>query len=740
MTLHRRQFLLFFGAAVGTALLKAPSAARETTLPFTLATSPENISFSPVKVPIPLTITGIVPAEQINAYQNYTVVDDLVLPEGFTYQVIASWGDPLGDSRFGYNNDYLAYIATGSDAGLLAINFEYISGQTWMDTYPMVIGKELPFQAVAEAIASKGNTSINAYALTEDDPLKQQIKLIAKEAFIDQGIGIMSLKRNPDGTWERTNLKSDRRITGISGLEDGRYVKSTGPATIVFNKSDKLGYEDNLGDKIIGSFSNCAGGKTPWGTIFSAEENYQDQVPEGVRADGSSLDPARVPFELASDEIYGRANVFGLAGNKYGWMVEVDPANPDDYGTKHTWLGRFRHEAVAVRAVPDKKLAAYSGCDRRGGHVYKFISTEPVVKVDDRSNSRLFAQGMLYGAKFNPDYTGKWIALEPGTPVDPVLPSQVVGTDGEGMVPLPNSDRAQGGFIPFTNDTAVALYKQKFKTLGDLYLGSDEEKQGAILIDAHFAANAAGITCTARPEDAEVTSDGTVFIAFTSENPGGDGGPHKHMAQNPQDPSVPYEYGWVVRIVEDNQNPEALTFRWDALALGGEPYLEGMGFSNPDNLAIDSKGHLWMVTDMSTSGHNQAVPPGRKVEGKPLSLKNLTGIFGNNTAWCIPLTGPSAGNAYPFAIGPTETELCGLEFSPDEKSLFLAVQHPGEVTGIRANLNSETREFALKTTDGQEFIQKREVPLGSNWPGRQANDPPRPSVVAVRRIDNNSIV
>jgi secreted PhoX family phosphatase len=55
-------------------------------------------------------------------------------------------------------------------------------------------------------------------------------------------------------------------------------------------------------------------------------------------------------------------------------MVEVDPANPDDYGTKHTWLGRFRHEAVAFLAQTVQPLAVYSGCDRRGGHVYKFVS------------------------------------------------------------------------------------------------------------------------------------------------------------------------------------------------------------------------------------------------------------------------------------------------------------------------------------------------------------------------------
>ncbi|HAG83428.1 MAG TPA: phosphatase, partial [Cyanobacteria bacterium UBA12227] len=160
----------------------------------------------------------------------------------------------------------------------------------------------------------------------------------------------------------------------ISGLEDNRYLKATGPAVTIFRKQKGQGYIDQLGDRIIGTFQNCAGGSSPWGTVFSAEENFQDQVPEPVYADGTSFEPEITPFIINDKNIGGFGNVFGLAGNKYGWMVEIDPANPNDYGTKHTWLGRFRHEAVAFKVVKGKPLAVYSGCDRRGGHIYKFVS------------------------------------------------------------------------------------------------------------------------------------------------------------------------------------------------------------------------------------------------------------------------------------------------------------------------------------------------------------------------------
>ncbi|MGK7884597.1 MAG: PhoX family phosphatase, partial [Crocosphaera sp.] len=425
----------------------------------------------------------------------------------------------------------------------------------------------------------------------------------------------------------------------------------------------------------------------------------------------------------------GRGNVFGLAGNKYGWMVEVDPSDKNDYGTKHTWLGRYRHEAVAFRAESGKKLAVYSGCDRRGGHVYKFVSEKTIVDPKDKNNSCCMDSGMLYGAVFNPDGTGKWVRLTPETPVDPVLPSKVQG----GLVTLPNSDRRVGGIMEVTEDQEIIPFKNQFKTLADLYTGTYEEKQGAILIDAHFAANAAGITCTARPEDTEIGKDGTLFITFTSGTPGGDGGPDQGVFRGPNG-EMNYEYGWIMKIMEDKNDPAAMTFRWDILATGGEPALGGMGFSNPDNLMFDQKGDLWMVTDMSTSRHNREIKQ-RVQDGEAVGTSSLVGIFGNNTVWYLPLQGENKGMAFPFAIGPMEVEMTGPWLTEDQQTLFLAVQHPGETYGTRPNMASEVREFSILTTSGEEFKQTRTVPLGSNWPGKQVNDPPRPAVIAVRSVD-----
>lgn len=732
MSLNRRQFLLFFGATAGTAALGSfPSASMGGLGQPALAST--GLAFKPVKLPMPLKTAGLGTEQQMADYSSFAVVDDLVLPEGYVYDVIAAWGDPVGDDHFGYNNDYLSYVETAPGQGLLSINFEYISGGTWMETYSQVMGKSLPFEAVAAAVAAAGDDGVDAFSLPEGDPLKAQIQAIAEAALSDLGLGVISVRKTASGGWERTNGGTDRRITGISGLRDGRYLSATGPAAAVFRKTSGSGYIDGLGDRIVGTFANCAGGTTPWGTMISAEENYQDYVPEGVNADGTAFSPAEKTFAIDPDGLNGLGNVLGLAGNKYGWMVEVDPANPNDSGTKHTWMGRYRHEAVGIRATANQKLAMYSGCDRRGGHLYKFVSAGTLVDPKAKSNSRLLTDGMLYAAKFNADGTGRWIALKADTPVDPTLPSQLEG----GMITLPQ--RPEGGFTKVDADEQLTAFKAQFSTLGDLYTGSRIEQQGAILIDAHFAANAIGATPTARPEDTMVHPDGSLFIAFTSGSPGGDGGPHKAIFKGPNGES-PYEHGWIVKLREDDNDPAAMTFRWETLGVGGEPAEGGLGFSNPDNLDIDARGNLWMVTDISSDKHNRAVPSRVDSEGKAVSQSNLRGLFGNNSIWYMPLQGENAGQAFVFGYGPMDSEMTGPFITADMKSLFISAQHPGEINGIRKDMAAETRAFAMTTTDDKAFMQQRQVPIGSNWPAKTANAAPRPAVVVIHKANGGDLV
>jgi uncharacterized protein len=260
------------------------------------------------------------------------------------------------------------------------------------------------------------------------------------------------------------------------------------------------------------------------------------------------------------------------------------------------------------------------------------------------------------------------------------------------------------------SDREAQTFAQTYKTLGDLYSGSELEKQGAILIDAHSAANACGGTCTARPEDTEVAPDGSLYIAFTS-------GSADEQGDSPKW-ETPYFHGFIMHLTETGNEPAALTFNWKMFALGGDPAQGGAGFANPDNLLIDRASNLWVVTDM----------------GAP------KGYFGNDGIWFMPTEGRDRGKAYLFAIGPMECELTGPFMSHDQQTLFLSVQHPGERNSTRKNNASETVEFKIKTVNGQQFTQQRQIPIGSNFPSNQPNQPPKPTVVAIVRENGNAIV
>ncbi|NJK34903.1 MAG: DUF839 domain-containing protein [Oscillatoriales cyanobacterium SM2_2_1] len=745
MSFNRRQFLTLFGVSTasvtfGSVLPGCQEVSAPPVPPPITPTIPAGLNFIPIPSVMPLAMDSTPKEKQIELLSRVEIQDDLVLPAGYAYQVLATWGDRVGDGRFGYNNDYVSFVPTGNDEGFLTVNFEYISARPWLGAIAQVSSKKLPIAAATAALAKQNGQKIDVSSLGDPD-LAAQCREIAQEALLDLGIGVIKIKRNAQGQWERTPSPADRRITGLSGYAvdrdvpaDEKLIKSSGPATEVFLKQDTISsVRDDLGDRIIGTFGNCAGGTTPWGTVLSAEENFQNLVPEPVYADGTPFPPSEVPFVLTPDSLDGLGNPFALAGHKYGWIVEVDPSNPQDYGTKHTWLGRYRHEAVGIRVDAGKPLAFYSGCDRRGGHLYKFVSKDAVRDPKSKENSKLLTEGMLYAAKFNPDGTGIWLPLRPETAVNPDLPSDHLG----GMIPLPK--RPDGGIVRITKDEEIESFKQQFATLADLYQGTPTEQQGAILIDAHFAGNAIGATGTARPEDTVVDSKGSLFIAFTSGAPSkSSGGPNKNIFRGPNG-SDNYEHGWIMRLDEDKNEPAALSFKWQMMATGGEPAQGGMGFSNPDNLAFDPAGNLWMVTDMSGVRVNQAVPAGRQANGKPLTSTELVGLYGNNSIWHIPLQGEHAGKAFLFGYGPMECETTGPCFTTDGKTLFLAVQHPGEIYGARQDGAQEERTLALKTVDGQEFLQSRVVPLGSNWPAKTANAAPRPAVVAIYRLDGAAL-
>ncbi len=511
---------------------------------------------------------------------------------------------------------------------------------------------------------------------------------------------------------------------------------------------------DGLGNQIIGTAFNCSGGTTPWGTVLSAEENFQDTVQEAVNPDGT---------QTAYGE--GLSQAFGLVGEKYGWMVEIDLANPQVRAKKHTALGRFRHENIAFRLQAGEPLVAYMGDDRRGGHTWKFVSSGSLRSLKDRSNSRLFENGTLYVARFNSDGTGEWLPLKLSTKTNPNRPSAIaaieIATLGEakqnGRVQLPKragiaGETTSGGskIVDTTNEVQV-LSDYEGKSLGDFY-----ESQGAVLVDAFLAANLIGGTPSARPEDLEVDArTGHVYISYTDYLAGSDGYPDSRIFQTAKlsdSVTAKQPYGGLYKLMESSANGTGTDFTWTKLKQSGEAGAEnGAGFANVDNLWLDRQGGIWAVTDMSTSRHNGfgtgSQPKAREInhqaKGNP---DGLVGVFGNNWMFHIPLSGPDAGELQPFAYGPVRCEMTGPTWIGEGQAgatLVLSVQHPGEDVPIGAGQAPLSREIEMLDLTGKVFTQQRTVPLGSNWPSNlgyplpdgtvDLQGPPRPAVIGIRR-------
>jgi uncharacterized protein len=511
--------------------------------------------------------------------------DELVLPEGFTYDLIRSTGDPLtADGRtYGDHNDYVAYFpidalegGENSEDGLLWVNHEYV-----------------------------GPLFLSGYTDRKSETEKTPAQIATEKAAV--GGSIFRVGKE-DGTWAFVeDERYNRRIDATTPMD------LTGPAA---GSGEIKGAEE-----VVGTLANCGGGITPWNTVLTCEENFQyyydERSPEGGQEEpGGSEDDAPKPRYRWLDDPDN-----AQPPEHYGWIVEIDPFDPESKSRKHTWLGRIRHENAAIRISGPGKIIVYTGHDQEDQCIYKFVSSGTYDPADREANFDLLTDGMLHVADLA---NGRWVAL-----------------DYENNPIFGNNGYASQADVLVRTSEAAKLAEEE----GDPPIGTPLD----------------------RCEDTEVDPEtAAVYAALTTHEKHGN------------------FYGQILRITEADDDPEATGFAFEVFATGGPQ----TGFASPDNLAFDRDNNLWVVTDISFSKLGDGV----------------YSTFKNNGAFFMPrgIAGPG-GDVLKFASGPIQAELTGSFFTPDGRTLFLSMQHPGE-----------------ETEDADNPI--------STWPG---GDVPKSSLVAI---------
>ncbi|MFD0167538.1 PhoX family protein [Streptomyces decoyicus] len=544
--------------------------------------------------------------------------DAVVVSEGHAQNIVIRWGDPIlrgapafdpdrqsakaQAGQFGYNNDYMAVLDVPDERHrqLMVINHEYTDEQLMFAGYDA----EAPTREQAEIGWAAHGLSV----------------LVVQE---EQRSGRLTAV---------TRHRLSRRITGTTPFE------VTGPAA----GSDLLKTSaDPEGTRILGTLNNCGGGITPWGTVLSGEENFNQYF-----ANGGSVTEPTAAARLKRYGITGGASQrkwerfdqrFDVSRepnevHRFGWVVEIDPYDPEATPRKLTALGRFKHEAAEPRLTADGRPVLYMGDDEKFDYFYKFVSHKRMKRGNSRAarehNRTLLDEGTLYAAKFSGDSAGE--------------------IDGSGKLPKDGEFDGSGEWIPLASgDTSYVP-------------GMTAEE---VYVFTRIAADKVGATKMDRPEDVEPSPrTGRVYIALTNNSDRGKTGKAPADEVNPRNGN---KHGQILELSERWDDPAAGRFHWRLFLVCGDPedpatYFGGFPkdqvspISCPDNLTFDVHGNLWISTDGNALGSHD-------------------GLFG------VATTGGRRGEVKQFLTVPTGAETCGPVVQ--ERRVMVAVQHPGEVDG-----------------------------------------------------------
>ncbi|HET8727871.1 MAG TPA: PhoX family phosphatase [Alphaproteobacteria bacterium] len=566
---------------------------------------------------------------------------------GHSADVLIRWGDPVvrgapafdpenqtaaaQEMQFGYNNDYVGYFplprgSASADHGLLAVNHEY----------------------TAEELMFPGRTGDSVPDLPQE---------LVDVEMAAHGLSVIEVRRAGDGKWQVVpDSEYGRRITALSTP-----MHISGPAA---------GHErlktsaDPSGMTVIGTLNNCAGGATPWGTVLTAEENFHGyfggELPEGHR-EAENYARLGVPDSAyAWSRFHDRFDVSKEPNepNRFGWMVEIDPYDPNSTPIKRTALGRFKHEGAGSIVNSDGRLVAYMGDDERFDYLYKYVSNGTVDLGNPRNNGTILDDGTLYVARFDEDGTVTWLPLVHGQ--DPLT--------------------AENGF----------------------------DSQADVLIETRRAADLLEATPMDRPEDVEPNpTNGKVYVMLTNNS--------RRTAEqvDAANPRPENDYGHIVELTAPGGDHAATTSEWTILVKCGDPSnpaheaawhpetTANGWYGSPDNCAIDNGGRVWVTTD-----------------GNDYEYSGRT-----DGVWAMETGGEMRGLSKLFFRVPVGAEMCGPIFTPDDRTLFLAVQHPGDG-------GEEWPEFGRPSTYADP---------STRWPDFDPDMPVRPSLVVVTKDDGGVI-
>ncbi len=552
-----------------------------------------------------------------------STADTIVVPEGYVATTIAAWGEPIGVPghmpawredvsasaadqavQMGMHHDGIHFyaLAGSSTRGLLAMNHEYVD----------------------DGLLHAGGMA----TWTADK---------VKKAQAAHGVAVIEVERKGEG-WAMVRPSAyARRFTASTPFALG------GPAA---GHPMMKTVADPAGRTVLGTFNNCASGKTPWGTYLSGEENFVfyfglgEAAPDAHQKRWGLRKTAFFRWD-EHDERFNSAkhpNEF----NRFGWVVEIDPMDPTSTPVKRTALGRAAHEGAWIAVTKDGRAVVYSGEDARFEYIYKFVSRDRIAPAGNgmtqaQANRELLDHGTLYVARFDADGSGRWLPL----------------VHGQGPLTAAN------GFAD----------------------------QGEVVIKARQASDALGATKMDRPEWLAIDQQsGEVFCTLTNNSARGAKDQPGVDAANPRANNV---MGQIIRWKEE-RDFDATTMRWSHLVLAGDPAnarpeargnIQGDLFACPDGLTLDARGVLWIQTDM----HASQMRKGELVQ------------LGNNQMLACDR---STGEIRRFLTGPVNCEITGATQTPDGSTMFINVQHPGETPSDRSDPN-EPSKFSTWPTGGR---------------------------------------